>query len=46
MKEGREMKLLLEELTLAIVLSEIEADLFAEEQTEEAGPEIQDLPFC
>lgn len=45
-KEGREMRLLVEELTLTMVLAEIESDLFDEEQTEEARPAVHDLPFC
>ena len=46
-KEGREMKLLIEELSLAMVLAEIEADLFSKPGTSERAEEEgeQDEPF-
>lgn len=46
--EGHELKLLLEELTTMIILSEIESELFGdgeEQKTEEAKPAVQELPF-
>lgn len=45
-KKDNEMRLLIEELTLTMVLAEIEKDLFDEEQKEEAEPAVQELPFC
>lgn len=46
--EGNRMRLVLEELTTMIILSEIETELFGDEkqQAEEAKPAVQDLPFC
>ena len=44
--DERGFKLLIENLTLIMILHEIEQDLFGEEQTEEAEPAVQDLPFC
>lgn len=47
-KENREMRLLIEELTLVMVLAEIEEDLFGPEKqdAEETEPASQELPFC
>lgn len=42
--KGHEMRLVLEELTTMIILSEIETELFGDE--EQAKPAVQDLPFC
>lgn len=39
-------KLFIENLTLIRILHEIEQDLFSDEQTEEAEPAVQDLPFA
>ena len=47
-RKGHELMLMVEELTTAMILAEIEMDLFSDEkqQAEEAKPAVQDLPFC
>jgi hypothetical protein len=46
--KATEMQMFIEELTMTIILAEVEADLFGPEKqdTEEAEPAVQELPFC
>lgn len=45
-KEGREMRLLVEELTLTMILAEIEEDLFGDKKEQKTEPAVPDLPFA
>lgn len=44
--KGHEITVTLEELTLMIVLREIETDLFGNEEEQKTEPAVPDLPFA
>ena len=45
-KKDREIRAFIEELTLTMILAEIEEELFGDEKEQKTEPAVPDLPFC